>query len=70
MRPYYSIKDMDEYGPMVFLNDEKYYVKVKKDKPGERFRYKQMIKDPDRHLFNKIKVTQACGRKQVHTQGR
>ena len=50
MRPYYSIEDMD--GPMVFLNDEKYYVEVQKDKPGERFRYKPMIKAPDRHLYS------------------
>ena len=52
MRPYYSIKDMDEYGPMVFLNDEKYYVEVQKDKPGERFRYARFIKAPDRHLYS------------------
>ena len=52
MRPYYSIEDMDEYGPMVFLNDEKYYVEVQKDKPGERFRYHPFMKAPDRHLYS------------------
>ena len=52
MRPYYSIENIDEYGPMVFGNDEKYYVEVQKNKPGERFRYKPMIKAPDRHLYS------------------
>ena len=54
MKPYYSIENMDEYGPMVFGNDEKYYVEVQKDKPGERYRYKQFIKGKDRHLFNTV----------------
>ena len=52
MRPYYSIENIEDYGPMVFGDQEKCYVKVKKDKPGERFRYKPLIKAPDRHLYS------------------
>ena len=44
MRPYYSIKDMKDYGPMVFGNQEKYYVEVQKNKPKERFRYHPFMK--------------------------
>ena len=52
MRPYYSIEDIDEYGPMVIGNDEKYYVEVQKENPGRRFRYHPLMKAPDRHLYS------------------
>ena len=52
MRPYYSIEDMDEYGPIVFDDQENYYVEVQKDKPGKRFRYDKLMKAPGRHLYS------------------
>ena len=37
---------------MVLLNDEKYYVEVQKENPGQRFRYHPLMKAPDRHLYS------------------
>ena len=45
MRSYYSIEDMVECGPMVFGNQEKYFVEVNKSKHQQRG-----MRGSDRHL--------------------
>ena len=53
-QPYIQIKQDERRGKYpVALPDNRFYVEVNKDNPGERFRYHPMMKAPDRHIYNK-----------------
>ena len=45
------------------------FVKVKKEKPGERYRYERFIKSTYRHLFDMTNGIDVCGGKEVHSTG-
>ena len=53
--PYIRILPTEKWDWLAIgLPKERYFVEVNRDKPGERYRYKQFTKGKDRHLFNTV----------------